>query len=287
MPKHKSNLTLEMIRRHVDALTFGRGREYAYAKHIAHARRAGDTLKADCFGSGENVYRVQVTVRDGEIVDADCSCPVGMDGDCSQTTVCAHVVALLLTFLEQPELFRDFEDLDVALERRGKEELVALIKQMLKQAPELEALLEIPLAKNKSTRVLDAETIRKQVRAHFQQSGYRWGTEGLIASAMDSILDLGDDYVANRDWRNATTVYHTVVDQVLEQFYQFRDESGALRMLVERGVNGLAECFSESVNEAMLRTETLRALFHVYQFEVDFGGIGLGDNVPEVISLDW
>src|SRR5919197_5548381 len=99
---------------------------------------------------------------------------------------------------------------------------------MFKQAPDLEALLDVPLSKGEFPRALKAETIRQQVRARFGQSSYRWGTEGLIASAIDSILDLGDDYVANHDWRNATTVYHTVVDEVLTQFYQFHDESGEL-----------------------------------------------------------
>ena len=123
------------------------------------------------------------------------SCPIGGDGTCK------HVVALLLTWLEHPELFRDFEDMGVALEQRSREELIVLIKQMLKQSPDLEALLEIPLPKSKGTRVLNAETIRKQIRSAFQQSGYRWGSEGLIASAIDSVLDLGEDYVATRAWR--------------------------------------------------------------------------------------
>lgn len=278
MSQQEATLTIESIRHHVDALTFGRGREYAYSKRITHARRAGDTLKADCYGSGEAIYRVQATVRNGEIVDADCSCPVGMDGECK------HVVALLLTYLEQPELFRDFEDMEVTLERRSKDELIALIKQMLKQEPELEALLEIPLPQSKATRNLSPDSLRRQLRARFEQSGYRWGTEGLIATAVDSILDLGDDYVANHDWRNATTVYHTVVEEVLDKFHQFHDEGGALRMLVERGVNGLAECYSESEGNPELRKETLRALFDVYQFVVEFGGIGLGENVPQIIA---
>lgn len=201
-----------------------------------------------------------------------------MDGECK------HVVALLLTWLNNPELFRHFEDIEVVLERRSKDELIALVKEMLKQAPELEAVLEIPLPKNKSKNILNAESIRKQVRAHFDHSGSRWGTEGLIAGAIDSILDLGDDYVANHDWRNATTVYHTVVEEVLDKFYQFHDESGALRMLVDRGVNGLAECYSEGADNPELRQETLRALFDVYQFDVEFGGIGVGDNAPQMIA---
>lgn len=47
MSQQEATLTVGTIRQHVDTVTFGRGREYALGKRITHARRAGDTLKAD------------------------------------------------------------------------------------------------------------------------------------------------------------------------------------------------------------------------------------------------
>ena len=63
MSQQQANLTVETIRHHVDTVTFGRGREYALGKRVTHARRAGDTLKADCIGSGEAVWQNKRLMR--------------------------------------------------------------------------------------------------------------------------------------------------------------------------------------------------------------------------------
>jgi len=115
--------------------SFERGRRYFLQGAIFDARRQGSTLKAYCEGSRPEPYRVRVTFTSKGIKEAECSCPVGSGGRCK------HVAALLLTWLHRPEEFREVEELDKALERRSKSELIALIKQMLLRRPELEAPL--------------------------------------------------------------------------------------------------------------------------------------------------
>ena len=70
------------------------------------------------------------------IAEADCSCPVGADG------YCKHTGAVLLAWRRRPEDFAEVEELDQALGRRSKEELIALVKQMLQHQPDLDVLLE-------------------------------------------------------------------------------------------------------------------------------------------------
>jgi len=127
------------IPKRVGERSFERGRRYFQGGAIRNARRQGPTLKAYCEGSRPEPYRVQVTFGSKGIEEADCSCPVGAGGHCK------HVAALLLTWLHRPEEFREVEELDKALERRSKAELIALIKQMLLLWPELEEILETPL----------------------------------------------------------------------------------------------------------------------------------------------
>jgi hypothetical protein len=52
---------------------------------------------------------------------------------------------LLLTWRERPEAFGEAAEIDAALEGRSKDELIALVKQMLRLRPDLESLLEMPL----------------------------------------------------------------------------------------------------------------------------------------------
>ncbi len=278
MATRKPTLDEEDIRRRVGAESFNRGQRYFRDGNIVHGRRAGTTLKADCHGSRGNLYRVSANVEDGEIVDASCSCPVGGGGHCK------HVAALLLTWLAQPDDFREVEETVSALQQRSKEELIALVQQMLLRVPELETLLEVPLPTGQqSGRTVDPETYRRQVAAAFTYNEYEWGVEDSIADEVGATLEIGDGFLAQGDTANAVAVYQAVSAEVLENYESFHDESGALGDLVSRCVDGLSRCLEAETADEELREKILRALFDVYHFDVDFGGVGLGDAVPDII----
>lgn len=107
-------LTTNTLRHWVGDESFRRGERYYRDGMIIHTRRTGTSLKAESHGSGGNLYRVLATVEDGQIVSADCSCPVGDGGHCK------HVAAVLLTWLNQPDDFQEVEDTSTALERRAR-----------------------------------------------------------------------------------------------------------------------------------------------------------------------
>ena len=126
------------IRERVGERSFERGMQYFRSGAIFDTRLQGATLKARCHGSQGGPYRLEVTLNAEGVAHAHCSCPVGGGG------YCKHTAALLLTWLERPDQFAEREEPDAALERRSKAELIALVKQMLRQEPELEWLLETP-----------------------------------------------------------------------------------------------------------------------------------------------
>src|SRR5437870_906239 len=102
------------IRSHVGRGKLDMGRHYFHQGAVTDARRQGMTLQARCQGSQPEPYRVRVTVGDGEVSDAHCSCPVGGGG------ACKHVAAVLLAWVHTPEVFRAAEPLDEALQGRSK-----------------------------------------------------------------------------------------------------------------------------------------------------------------------
>ncbi|MEW6233020.1 MAG: SWIM zinc finger family protein [Chloroflexota bacterium] len=278
MDTPKRKLSEKTIRDWVGETSFSRGEQYFRDGMIFNARRAGSTLKADCHGSGGNAYRVRATVEDGSITAADCSCPIGGGGHCK------HVAALLFTWLNQPDDVREIEDTNTALERRSKEELIALVRQMLLRVPELETLLEVPLPTGKkSNRKVNPETYRRPVAAAFRGSDYEWGAEEGIANQVDATLEIGSGFLEQRDIANAEAVFEAVANEVLVHYGEFHDGSGALSELVSRAVGGLGHCLAAESADTTLREKILNALFEVYRFDVDFGGVGLGDNVPDLI----
>ena len=96
-------------------------------------------LSAKCLGSSYPYYVVKVTLDPDGIASAECSCPVGFGG------YCKHVAALLLTWMDNPEIFREVKDVSVSLENLSKADLINLIHRMIQQEPDLERLLELPI----------------------------------------------------------------------------------------------------------------------------------------------
>lgn len=271
------HVTEQAIRAWAGDTSISRGRGYV-GDAILNPRVSGQTLKASVQGSQPRPYRVTVTLgSDGHVVDADCSCPVGGGGRCK------HVAALLMTYLEAPDDFTEIEDLDRALEARTKAELIALIRQMVAREPDLELLIELPVPGGKHEhKLLKPETIRRQARAAIGGGGYEWGDIDAIATNLEGLVRVGDGYARAGDWRNAAIVYTAVAGEVLEHYDELHSEEGDLSTVVDECVGGLGKCL-EAASDPSEREVLLRALFDVYQWDVEYGGIGMGDQASELL----
>ncbi len=269
------SLSEQQIRQRVGDESFRRGREYSRSGAIFDARRQGVTLKARCEGSRAEPYRLSVTFDGQGVVVADCSCPVGGGG------ACKHLAALLLAWLHKPAEFRPVKDLDTTLERRSKEELIALVKQMLCQRPDLETLLETPLPGARRVPV-QQEVYRRQAAAVFRR-GYDWGAAVDIAEELLAITAIGDGFVQQGDYASAAAVYTAVAEEVLEGYELYDDAEGELAGVVAACVDGLGSCLADEQDHLATREAILKTLFAVYRFDVSYGGVGLSDEVPGLV----
>jgi uncharacterized Zn finger protein len=93
---------------------------------------------------------------------------------------------------------------------------------------------------------------------------------------------MGDDFLKQGDAASAAAVFQGVSSAVLDSYEVFNDEEGNFGSVVMDCVEGLGKCLA-SVQDAKTRESILRALFDVYRFDIDFGGVGLSDEVPELI----
>ncbi len=267
-------LTEEDVKQWTDAGSFHRGQGYYQEGRILHPRRQGNILKAECFGSMPAPYRLQVTLNAGGIVSGTCSCPVGY--------ACKHTVALLLTWIYEPETFTEQEKLDDALEKRSKAELVTLIKKMLDYSPELEDLLQIQaLGEATSTQPIPSSAIHQQV-TQAMSGAYEWGASYGISQTLQEIVATGDQYLQREDWRNAVTVYTATAQAILENYGNVYDDEGELLWPVGECVDGLGGCLA-SIEEKDLRETVLRGLFDILAWDVNYGGVGVSDEIPTII----
>src|SRR6266511_1080976 len=102
------------VRNWTEDVYFQRGQNYYKQGAIYDQRKQGMTLKSKCAGSQAPFYRHEVLFSSRGIDSAECSCPVGEGGHCK------HTVALLLTWVNDPDSFQETESLDVVLEKRSK-----------------------------------------------------------------------------------------------------------------------------------------------------------------------
>jgi uncharacterized Zn finger protein len=80
--------------------SFARGRELYLSGAVFDTFRQGYLLIGRCTGSSASFYHLSVQLDEGGILDASCTCPY----NCGY---CKHIIALLLTYIHDPEVFVD------------------------------------------------------------------------------------------------------------------------------------------------------------------------------------
>ena len=265
------------ISRWTGGRSFERGQAYFRQGAIYNPICQVSTLKAQCMGSQPEPYHVEIELGTEGIVAGRCSCPVGEGGRCK------HAAALLLTWLNRPGDFLEMEDMQTLLRNRSKEDLIRLVSRMIERHPDLESLLELPTPdKARAGKQIDPELIRRQVVGAFRSAGDEWSDAWDIARTLEGVLKMGEDYAQSGDWRNARIVYQTVAWEVLQNHETVQEDEGELVEVVNRCVEGLKPCLA-AANDPAEREVILRGLFDIYRWDVDYGGIMVGEEVPGII----
>ena len=265
------------IRNRVGERSFERGMQYLRTGAIFEARRQGQTLKARCEGNRAIPYRVEASLGDDGRVTASCTCPVGHEGQCK------HVAALLLTWQARPEEFVEIEDVGESLARRSKAELMVLVKQMLRQQPDLELLLETPLPVPGCCPAADPETYRRQAAAIFRHAGYAYGVVDDIAQALAAIVAIGDDFSAQGSFASAAAVYVGVLDELRGQYAAYVDEEEVLPGVGRICVEGLGRCLASESADLPGREVWLQAIWQTYAADLALGATILSRSVVSTL----
>ncbi|HEX4591576.1 MAG TPA: SWIM zinc finger family protein [Gemmataceae bacterium] len=272
-----ARLTRPKIIRQVGEASVQKAKSYLRKQAWSDLRVQGDTIKGRCQGNAPSPYRVAVTFDGDDIAHADCSCPVGDGGHCK------HVAALLLYFREHPDTFVEVEDLDAALERRGKGELIALIRRMIRRVPELELLLDAPMPGYAHAAADDPEPYRRQAQAIFDRGADHDLASSELAHELGDIVTTGDEFRAGGSHAAAVAVYRAVAEEVLSRFEAFDDEDGRLLGVVSGCAVGLCKCLEAAAEDAPHRDGLVRVLVDLYVADEAHGGLGMSDSVPEAL----
>lgn len=271
-------VTEHKIRTFVSEQNFQKGQRAFLAGAIVNPEQQAMALKAYCYGSLPEPFRVQVTFDGSGIIASLCSCSAGTPS--YGTRGCEHTAALLLAWKEQPEAFTQTDDIDTILERQSKAQLMKLIKQLLQKQPEVEWQLTMPPLPGRKSVPIDTQEYRDQVDEAFRHASHQWDAIYGISSDLYNITATAARFARQRDYVNAAAIYEVVALETLSHYLSYHDEDGALGRVVQECVEGLGACLESEGEDEALRERILEAIFAVYRFDVNHGGFGLTRDIP-------
>jgi hypothetical protein len=179
------------------------------------------------------------------------------------------------------------------LGEKSREELLALLKQLVQRQPDIEPLIELlvelPLVTTRQKkragkgreRTLDPSTIRSQVASAFYNAGEGWGAASRVAVDLEQLCDIGKDFAKAGEWANAQVVYATLAEETIIHYEGLHDE-GQVSWILSECAAGLVACLNAQPTlpknerlDALAREELLISLFDLWKFGGNYGGIGV------------
>ena len=183
------------------------------------------------------------------------------------------------------------DTLKKTLQQREKAELIAIIQHMLRQEPDLQWLLMVPLPTASSRKSsLDPEVYRQQVLAAMAAGeNQRKRKRGEVQRRLTAIRTMADEFVKQENYAAALTIYEVLVTEVIDHFNDYRDEYIAFSIILMGCIDGLDSCFAGEEDNPKMRLRILRTLFAIYRFYIDSGmdldediaGLLVGNTSPE------
>ena len=211
--------------------SYMRGLEYFHDGAIGDPIIHGCTLSATCEGTDIEPYRVTVELTPTGIATADCSCPYDWGGDCK------HIVALLLTYVHTPDMIFSLEPLFATLEAKPKSDLLQIISELLKYAPELapivQAYSDTPGTLQESGSLPLVTVYQKQVNGIFrdsfiEQHQFDRGFTQLEVLQQKAGL-LGEQGKAEQ----ALSILHALIHQSVVHYSDTSQKNGLLELVEE------------------------------------------------------
>lgn len=256
---------------------YERGVRYSNADRIQSMRLEARTLVGECQGSRPNPYRLEVELDENGIARATCTCPVGGGGRCK------HVVALLLEWIDSPHAYESVASLDNRLRRRSKDELVALVREMIDRYPSLQSLVALP---TDETEPLDRERIGHFIDQAFENASasrrdYSYST--VVSQNLDPLLTRGYDQIEETNWSEVEQIFGEIALGICDRYGSVRDEHHRFPTLIGDCIDALGTLLRHALS-ADVRDATVRTLFDIAHWNAEQGGIGLGSDVAQTLD---
>lgn len=170
------------------------------------------------------------------------------------------------------------------LVQREKAELIAIIKHMLRQEPDLQWLLMTPLPTASSQKAsIDPKIYQQQVVAAMSAGdSQRKRKRGEVQRRLTAIKTIADKFAAQEQYAAALSIYEVLVTEVIEHFNDYGEEYVAFSVILRGCIDGLDSCFAGEEDNPEMRLRVVRVLFAIYRFSTD-SSMDLDEDIPGLL----
>jgi hypothetical protein len=280
MPPSLPKVTDSKIQNWVGGTYAQRGRSYFRNGHVLEMRWRGDVLTGKVQGSEYEPYTVRIKfVRNGNGIEGDCSCPMAYD--------CKHVAALLYAYASAPPPAPKGPSLDKSLAKLDQPALLALVRAMLAEAPELEELAEAhlltaqvgaaPAAGDDFALRQEAQNLVQRLSKPAQVRAAERGLEVLHGKAA-TLMRAGN-------WEAAQIILFVLLSELI--LAMETATTAAVDDVLARVVDDGVKCWQALPDDSPVRRESLRGLFDYLAWEVHqgWGGVyGFGETIIRALA---
>ena len=236
-------LTQYHIQERCTEQSYRRGLDYFHMGAIGNPTLHDYTLSGTCEGTDIEPYRVTVELMPTGIAAADCSCPYDWGGDCK------HIVALLLTYVHEPDAILSLEPLLTALAEKPKSNLLQVISELLKRAPELapiaQAYSEVPVAPARTEPLPFIAVYQEQIDRLFGDSFLEQHQLHHVLTQLEGLQRYAKSLAQQGEMERALSILHALIHQSIVRYPDTLQQSE-----LPRFVNKCTKTFTEIVTHA-------------------------------------
>lgn len=265
----------EHIKAQCGAKVWQRGCELASSRSLGGLVRAGDELFGRFAGSLREPYQLHARLREGQVVEASCSCPFEGGGWCK------HRVALALRYAAAPNEFNALPAVREIVEALEREPLNVLVESWVRREPQLLSALALAFNTTNAVNAGDAGAdAGLQVALRGALAG-RGADEGRVA--LEMAVNRATQLESAKDWAGAIQVWRILLEEISLAVPHFEaiitgeddeDYEGDWYREVEEidtgeawaalAVAGLERCLNVETLAPELRETILRALWQAW-----------------------
>src|SRR5581483_4025788 len=178
------------------------------------------------------------------------------------------------------------DHLEQELQGSDKAELIAMIKLMLQQHPDLSWVLQAsqPVG-GKPVQVVHSHLYRQQIETavsaaaeHYRDRAYREAVGNTLATVQAVV----DEFARKANYPAALALYEVLVEEAIKHYFTIDTGYLLFTPVLCSCIDGLDSCVAEAGKNQEMRLRAFKGLFDIYCFSLA-SSPDLGEDIPDLL----